>query len=282
MRLDSWIAKNHSDITRSQAKKLIINGNVLVNKKICDKASYLINTHDKITIKNKQLPPQKITPENIPLDIVYEDKYIAAINKPAGLVVHPAAGNRTGTLVNALMYHFKKLSNKYSKERLGIIHRLDKDTSGIVLIAKTNQAHAEMSKLFKERKVKKTYYALVKGNVKNDEGTIDKPIGRDPRNRKKMKAITNTKYKSRTAITNYKVVKRYNSATLLKINPITGRTHQIRVHLAYIGHPIIGDLIYNPKTSNKGLHLHAKSISFTHPILKKRVNITVPNQEWYK
>jgi len=206
----------------------------------------------------------KLEAENIPLDIIYEDKDILVINKPRGLTVHPGAGNRSGTLVNALLHHCRDLSGIGGVERPGIVHRLDKDTSGILLVAKNDKAHQVLSAQFKDRTIQKTYLAIVKGNPKKDEGTIAEPIGRHPVNRKKM-AVS---HKGREAVTHYKVLKRFKEYSLVELKPKTGRTHQLRVHLAHIGHSILGDPVYGKGNAQL---LHAYKIKFTHPRTEKEL-----------
>ncbi|MCM8780393.1 MAG: RluA family pseudouridine synthase [Candidatus Omnitrophica bacterium] len=207
-----------------------------------------------------------ILPEEIPLEIIYEDDDLAIINKPTGLVVHPGAGNLRHTLVNALLYHFKSLSD-INPDRPGIVHRLDKDTSGIMVIAKTNYAHLELVQQFAKHSIKRTYIAIVKGRMEFEEGFIELPIGRHPRRRKSMCVGFDTR--SRYAKTYYRTLKRLDNFSLLELKPYTGRTHQLRVHLAFLGHPILGDVTYGKNKDFIRLALHAKSIGFTHPRTKQ-------------
>ncbi|MBN2058711.1 MAG: RluA family pseudouridine synthase [Candidatus Saganbacteria bacterium] len=277
-RLDSFLARQtKAGLSRSQVKKLISDGYVEVNKEAC-KASYQIKPDDRIMLK---LPPPKgleVKPENIPLDIVYQDEAIVVVNKPRGMVVHPAAGNYSGTLVNALLYHLKDLSGIGGILRPGIVHRLDKDTSGLLVAAKTDQAHQSLTRQFKEKQVLKQYLALVHGEVKDNEGLIESRIGRHPVHRKKMAVIEGSEtLKSREAVTHYRVRERFKQYTLLEITLKTGRTHQIRVHLTSIGHPLVGDLTYGHRKEEfrvKGQLLHAAKLGFVHPLTGEHVRFT--------
>lgn len=279
-RLDQFLANKLSSLSRSLIQKIIKAGKIEVNGKTCAKASKQLAHNDEVSV---EMPPVKRTEsfaEDIPVDVVYEDDQLIVINKPAGLVVHPAHGNRSGTLVNALLNHCKDLSGIGGEERPGIVHRLDKDTSGLMVVAKTDAAHKELSRQFKDRKVVKRYMALVLGSLKSDAGTIEAPIGRSQSDRKKMaviktdpekmKALNSRKprrSKARNAVTHYKVVKREAGNTLLEVKLETGRTHQIRVHMAYIGHPIIGDKVYGQKKDRAPfMALHSFALGFFHPI----------------
>jgi len=279
-RLDVFLSKNIS-LSRSQVEKLIKNGNVKLNNQAA-RPGYRIKADDRILVKVPQAQEIKAVPEAIPLNIVYEDKDIIVINKPRGIVVHPAAGNIKGTLVNALLYHCRDLSGIGGYIRPGVVHRLDKDTSGLLVFAKNDEAHVNLSRQIKDRSVKKIYLALVYGEVKNDSGMIDVPIGRHPVHRKRMAAITSANLKSREALTYYKVVERYPAKggsasggkgyTLLELDLKTGRTHQIRVHLSYIKHPIVGDRTYSKKKDEFGTSgqlLHARLLGLNHPITGK-------------
>jgi 23S rRNA pseudouridine1911/1915/1917 synthase len=269
-RLDIFLARKIG-LSRSQVDKLIKSGFVKLNNEKT-KPGYRIKTDDRIYVK---VPPAQVIeakPENIPLDIVYEDKDIIVLNKPAGIVVHPAAGNTEGTLVNALLHHCSDLSGIGGAIRPGVVHRLDKDTSGLIVFAKNDEAHSNLSQQIKSRKVKKIYIAIVHGEVKNDKGEIDAPLGRHPVQRKKMAVIRSYKLKKRAALTYYKVLKRYKNYTLLELDLKTGRTHQIRVHLSYLGHPVVGDITYSRKKNDIGAVrqlLHAKTLGFNHPITGK-------------
>lgn len=274
-RIDKVIPILNDNITRMVTQKLLEEEKILVNgRKI--KASYKVKLNDEITLEIPEVKETKILPEKIDLDVLYEDEYIIVVNKEKGMVVHPANGNYTGTLVNALMYRCKEtLSGIGGEKRPGIVHRLDKDTSGTLIVAKCDKAHLNISNQIKNHEVKKTYIALVKGIVKDDEATIDMPIGRSKKDRKKMDIDKNGK----NAITHFKVLKRYQGYTLLEINIETGRTHQIRVHLSNIGYPIVGDMVYSNGKNEfnvQGQMLHAKSIEFVHPITLKKMKVEAP------
>ena len=250
-------------LSRSKIQKMIENNNILVNNKEI-KNSYIVRVDDEIKVTD-YIENTDILPENIKLDIVYEDDYLLVVNKPSGMVVHPALGHYSGTLVNALMYHTKLSNNDI---RPGIVHRIDKDTSGLLLVAKNDEIHEYLSEEISKRKVSRKYIALVYGVINNDTGTIDAPIGRDLLDRKKM-AVTDIN--SKDAITHFKVLERLKDATLIECTLETGRTHQIRVHMSYIGYPIVNDPVYGrkKKINDFGQVLHAKTIGFVHPITKE-------------
>lgn len=267
IRIDKYLIEE-LNISRSKIQKLIDNNKILVNNKNI-KTSYLLKENDIINVLELKEEEIKIKPENIPLDIVYEDEYLLVVNKPSGMVVHPAPGNYDKTLVNALMYHCNNLSNVNGEIRPGIVHRIDADTSGLLLVAKNDFVHNDLAKQISEKTVKREYIALVHGIIKEDSATIDAPIGRDTFNRKKM-AVTIEN--SKDAITHLYVLERLNNATLIKCVLETGRTHQIRVHLNYINHPIVNDPVYGLKKQeniNFNQMLHAKTIGFIHPITKE-------------
>ncbi len=266
-RLDNFLA-NHLDLSRSKVQKLISNGQIQVNQETV-KNSYLLNLDDQITVVDLDLSEKELEAQNIPLEIIYDDDDIAIINKQKGLVVHPGAGNEKDTLVNALLYHFPNLST-IDPKRPGIVHRLDALTTGLLVIAKNNQAHVNLAKQFANREIKREYYALVWGVIENESGTIDAPIGRDLKNRQRF---TVTSVNSKKAITHFWVQERFKKATLLSIKLETGRTHQIRVHFNYIKHPIVNDKIYTNRDiiDDSGQCLHAKTISFKHPKTKKEM-----------
>ena len=247
-------------LSRSKIQKLIESENVKVNDKIV-KNSYIVRVDDVIKV-DELVENTDIVPENIELDIVYEDEYLLVVNKPSGMVVHPALGHYSGTLVNALMYHTNLSNNDI---RPGIVHRIDKDTSGLLLVAKNDDVHLSLSEELSKRKVNRKYVALVHGVIKNETGTIDAPIGRDMFDRKKMSV---TDINSKEAITHFRVLERFNDVTLIECTLETGRTHQIRVHMNYIGYPIVNDPVYGrrKKINDFGQMLHAKTIGFKHPI----------------
>ena len=248
-RLDIYIAENFNELSRTMIKKLIESNNILVNDK-SEKVSYKVQANDNISIDIPEAKETKLKAQEIPLDIIYEDSDIIVINKPKGMVVHPANGNPDGTLVNAILSICKNsLSGIGGELRPGIVHRLDKDTSGLIIVAKNDKAHINMSEQIKERNVKKTYIALVRGNVPEEEATINMPIGRSTKDRKKMAVTKNGKQ----AITHFKVLKRYSKYTLLEIKIETGRTHQIRVHMAEIGYPVVGDAVYSNGKNEFGI-----------------------------
>lgn len=268
LRIDKYLMDKLS-YSRSKIQRMIDSNNILVNNNPV-KNSYSLHIGDEITINEDYTEEIEIAPENIPLDIYYEDDYLLVVNKPSGMVVHPAAGNQEKTLVNALMHHCNNnLSNINGDIRPGIVHRIDKDTSGLLLVAKTDEVHVDLANQLSEKTVTRKYIALVQGIINEDTATIDAPIGRDTNNRKKM-AVTDINAKD--AITHLRVLARYPKATLIECNLETGRTHQIRVHLNYIGHPIVNDPVYGYKKlddSDFGQMLHAKTIGFIHPITKK-------------
>ncbi len=273
-RLDIFLLEKNEKMTRSYIKNLIDEQKVLVNSKVTLKGGYKLKENDVITFLIPEKKSINVSPQNIPLDIVYEDKDIIIVNKKKGMVVHPANGNYEGTLVNSLMYsHKNELSTINGIIRPGIVHRIDKDTSGILVIAKNDMAHKELSNQFKIHSIKRKYIALVKGIIKQDELTIDAPIGRNIKDRKKMAV---TLKNSRNAVTHVNVLKRYynSNITLIEASLETGRTHQIRVHMSYKGYPLLGDEVYGKKDTNfktKGQMLHAKILGFQHPSTKKYI-----------
>lgn len=264
-RIDSYLAEKLS-ISRSKVQKLIKEDKVLVNGKKVN-ANYQVKLNDEIEVNDELNYEINIEPENIPLDIVYEDDDLLVINKKSGMVVHPAPGHYTKTLVNALLYHFNIESK--DKIRPGIVHRLDKDTSGLMLVAKNEETHDKLAKMIATKEVERHYLAITDGVIKEDSGTIDAPIGRDQNNRQKMQV---TDVNAKEAITHFKVLKRFKKNTLIECILETGRTHQIRVHLAYIGYPIVNDPTYNKgKATGFGQMLHSKSIKFHHPRTNKEL-----------
>lgn len=267
LRLDKFL-ENKLEINRSQIKKHIESGDILLNNKIV-KAGYSLKKDDTVTVSYED--EEKLLPEKIDFDILYEDDYFTVISKPQDLVVHPGAGNKSGTLVNGLLYKFKSLSNPIDEDRPGIVHRLDKDTSGLMIIAKKDESYYKLIDMFKNREIEKHYLAIVHGNIYEDFD-VEAPIGRDPNNRIKMKVIEeNSKYAS----TSFHVLKNFDKFTLLDVLLHTGRTHQIRVHLSYVNHPVVGDETYGIKNKykiNKQL-LHAYKLKFIHPITGEKLEI---------
>ena len=279
-RIDKYLI-DKLGFSRSKIQRMIKSRDILVNDKEI-KNSYLLNLSDNIYINDEYSEDVDIVPENIPLDIIYEDEYLLVVNKPSGMVVHPAPGNYNGTLVNALMYHCNKLSNVNGSIRPGIVHRIDSDTSGLLLVAKNDEVHNDLAKQISEKSVLRKYIALVSGVIVEDSGTIDAPIGRDKFDRKKM-AVTSEN--SKNAITHFKVLERLNNATLIECKLETGRTHQIRVHMNYIKHPIINDPVYGSRKlidKEFGQMLHAKCIGFIHPITKEYLEFEVDVPDKFK
>ena len=284
-RIDAYLAGKDEDISRVAVQRLIKEEKILVNDKKV-KASYKVQEGDSITVEEEQAKEIELKAQNIPVEIIYEDKDIIVVNKPKGLVVHPGSGNQDGTLVNSLMNICKdSLSGIGGKIRPGIVHRLDKDTSGILVVAKNDKSHINLSEQIKNHEVEKTYIALVRGLVKENEAVINMPIGRSTKDRKKMAVVKDGK----EAITHFKVLKRYTTKngtyTLLEVKIDTGRTHQIRVHLAQIGFPIIGDTVYSNGKNEFGAVgqcLHAKRLEFSHPITGKEMKIEAPLPEYFE
>lgn len=276
-RIDKYLA-SITDLSRETITKMIDSEYILVNgKKV--KASYKPVLGDKIEIKEGFVKDTKIDAKKLDLDIVYEDEYLMVINKPSGLVVHPGSGNKDNTLVNGLMYYTKNLSDIGDSDRPGIVHRLDKDTSGLMLVAKENKTHEILSEEFKKHNIHREYIALVDGVIEVSRGTIDAPIKRSKENYQKMTVASGGK----KAITNFEVIKRYKNNTLIRLVLETGRTHQIRVHMAYIGYPIHNDPVYNKKISTSfGQFLHSEYLKFIHPITKKELEFRCPLPDEFK
>lgn len=271
VRLDKAVA-DLTELSRSQANEAIKAGTILVNNQR-QKARYAVKLGDVISY---ELPKEEVLdyqPEDIPIEIVYEDSDVAVVNKPQGMVVHPSAGHTSGTLVNALLYHVKDLSTINGVVRPGIVHRIDKDTSGLLMIAKNDKAHQALAQELKEKKSLRQYVAIVHGNLPNDRGVIEAPIGRSDKDRKKQ-AVT---AKGKPALTRFQVLERFGDFTLVELTLETGRTHQIRVHMAYIGHPIAGDPVYGPRKTlaGHGQFLHAKTLGFTHPTTGELMTFSV-------
>ena len=260
-RLDKAVAEL-TFLSRSLANEQIKDGRILVNGQV-KKAKYAVKEGDVISYELPEPEVVEYVPEDIPLEIVYQDEDVAVVNKPQGMVVHPSAGHTSGTLVNALMYHIKDLSGINGVLRPGIVHRIDKDTSGLLMIAKNDQAHVALADELKNKKSLRKYWAIVHGNLPNDRGVIEAPIGRSEKDRKKQ-AVT---AKGKPALTRFQVLERFGDFSLVELQLETGRTHQIRVHMAYIGHPVAGDEVYGPRKTLKGhgQFLHARTLGFTHP-----------------
>ena len=278
VRIDKYLASK-LDYSREYIGKLIDAKLVLVNGKVI-KASYKINLNEEIIIHDEEFKVEEdILPVKMDLNIVYEDEYLMVINKPSGLVVHPGNGNYNNTLVNGLMYYTKNLSNIGGEFRPGIVHRIDKDTSGLLLIAKTNQVHEILAGDFKNKRIKREYIALLDGVFRQGSATIDAPIGRDKQNREKMAVVEDGKH----AVTHMKVLKRYTEYTLVSCILETGRTHQIRVHMAYIGYPVHNDPVYAKKEATSfGQFLHSYKMNFVHPITKKEMEFTCPLPKYFE
>lgn len=280
IRIDKWVCGQSGEISRSMLQKLLNEGNVSVNGKSAVK-SYLVKNGDEIIIDVPEPVELDVIPENIPLEIVFEDDHLLVVNKPKGMVVHPAAGNYSGTLVNALLYHCSdRLSSINGVIRPGIVHRIDKDTSGLLIVAKTDKAHTGLAEQIKAHTFTREYQAVVCGRFKESVGTVDAPIGRHPVDRKKM-CVTDKN--SKEARTEYTVIEEYCSNTYVKLKLFTGRTHQIRVHMAHIGHPVVGDEVYGkPSKLCKGQCLHAKKIGFIHPINGKYYEFDSDLPDYFK
>jgi len=278
-RIDAYIASNNKELSRSYIAKLVDNGNIKVNGREV-KPSYKIKAGDVIDIDIPQPVELEINPEDIDLDILYEDEDVIVINKPQGMVVHPAPGNYSGTLVNALLKHCTNLSGINGVMRPGIVHRIDKDTSGVLLVAKNDSAHKCLAEQIKEHSVNRRYIAIVEGIIKVDKGTIEGNIGRHHIDRKKMDVVAGGKH----AITHFTVIERFKNFTLIEAKLETGRTHQIRVHMAHIGHPVLGDPVYgvkNQKFALQGQALHAALIGFLHPRTGNYMEFKAPLPEYF-
>lgn len=277
-RIDKYLTEE-LDYSRTQVNKMLDAGMIVVND-MPVKPSYKVKIDDIISVLEEFHEESDVTPEKMDLDIIYEDEDIIVLNKPAGIVVHPGSGNQTNTLANGLMYYTKNLSDLNGEERPGIVHRLDKDTSGIMLVAKTNRAHQILSEDFKEHAVKREYVALLNGVLPHNKAKIDAPIGRDANARKKM-CVTATN--SKHAITHLQVIKRYKENTLVSLHLETGRTHQIRVHMNYIGYPVFNDPVYgHQKLKDHGQFLHSRTIDFVHPITKEEMHFLCPLPEYFE
>lgn len=279
VRLDKYIAEQIPDLSRTRIKELIKSKNILVNNHL-EKVSYKVNLEDQIKVTVPPKEPLKVKSENIPLDIIYEDNDVIVVNKPQGMVVHPAAGHPDHTLVNALLYHTRDLASSPEGFRPGIVHRIDKDTSGLLMIAKNAKARESLEHQLATKTNKRLYLAIVHGNFGEESGTINAPIGRNPHDRKKMGVVETGK----EAITHFKVLEQFKNYSLIQCQLETGRTHQIRVHLSYIGHPVAGDPLYGPrKTLNgNGQFLHAQVLGFKHPSSGKWLEFEIDPPKIFK
>ena len=272
IRIDKYLTKRLS-FSREIINKMIKDGSILVNdKKI--KPNYIVKINDEISVEDYIEESSTFEAKNIPLNIVYEDEDIIVVNKQSGLTVHPGSGNKDNTLVNALIYYNKNLSDIGGLDRPGVVHRIDKDTSGLIILAKNNKTHEILADYFKNKTIKRTYIALVKGIIENSSGTIDAPVGRDEKNRLKM---TVTDKNAKEAVTHFKVIKRFKKYTLLSLVLDTGRTHQIRVHMKYINHPVFNDPLYtNDNCTEFGQFLHSSEMEFIHPASKEKIKFSCP------
>ncbi|MCR5777218.1 MAG: RluA family pseudouridine synthase [Lachnospiraceae bacterium] len=278
VRIDKYLSAACNDLSRSYIQKIITNGGVLLNGE-APKTKTIVNEDDVIEITVPESVIPEIAPEDIPLDILYEDSDVIVVNKPKGIVVHPAAGHYTGTLVNALLYHCKDLSGINGVMRPGIVHRIDMNTTGSLIICKNDFAHNDIAAQLKEHSIKRRYVAIVEGNIKEDEGTIDAPIGRSQKDRKKMAVVMNGK----NAVTHFKVLKRSAKYTYVECALETGRTHQIRVHMAHIHHPLLGDDVYGKAVKGlEGQTLHARTLGFVQPRTKEYIEVDAPIPEYFE
>lgn len=277
-RIDKQLGHHFKQFSRSQIQRWIEDGHVKVNDQPV-KPKYKLAVGDVVTIEPEKPKKIDLVPENIPLDIVYEDDDVIVVNKPQGMVVHPAPGHPDHTLVNALLYH-SPLSTINGEFRPGIVHRIDKDTSGLLMVAKNDMAHRSLAAQLKAKTNEREYVALVHGVIKEDQGTIDAPLGRSPKDRKKQAVVAD----GRHAVTHFKVLKRYQHYTLVSCRLETGRTHQIRVHMKYIGHPLAGDPLYGPRKtlSGNGQYLHARLLGFKHPRTGKQLTFTAPLPSYFQ
>ncbi|MGN0525288.1 RluA family pseudouridine synthase [Eubacterium sp.] len=281
VRIDRFLTDNIPEITRSAVQKIIDEANVTVNGEVVQK-NYKCRVGDNVDVKVPDAKPLEAVGQNIPIDIVYEDEHLLVVNKPKGMVVHPANGNPDGTLVNALLYHCgDSLSGINGVIRPGIVHRIDKDTSGLLIVAKSDKAHIGLAQQIKDHSFSRAYEAVVYGNIKEDSGIVCQPIGRDTKDRKRMAV---TMKNSKPATTHYEVIKRYGDFTHVRCVLETGRTHQIRVHMAYLGHPVAGDAVYGPRkviTRLNGQCLHAKHIGFVHPVTNEYLEFESDLPEYF-
>jgi 23S rRNA pseudouridine1911/1915/1917 synthase len=280
-RIDAYVTGELEERSRSFIQKLIENKNILVNGKMI-KSNYKLRVDDVVDIEIPDAEPLEITPENIPLDILYEDKDVIVVNKPQGMVVHPAPGHYSGTLVNALLGHCSDdLSGINGVMRPGIVHRIDKDTSGVLMVAKNDRAHQKLALQLKDHTITRKYNAIVFHNIKEETGTVDAPIGRHPVERKKMAVVSKN---GKSAVTHFRVLEQFGQFAFIEAQLETGRTHQIRVHMKYIGHPLLGDFVYGPKSQPFGLNgqmLHARVLGFIHPSTDQYMEFEAPLPEYF-
>lgn len=281
-RLDRWLSQELSELSRSRLAKLIESGNVKLNGKVCKSKKILVRSGDRLNLTLPNPEPQHLQPEPIPLDILYEDEHLIIINKPANLVVHPAPGHPTGTLVHALLYHCKNLAGIGGVERPGIVHRLDKDTTGAIVVAKNDLAHQSLQAQLKAKTARREYLGVVYGSLRTEFGSIELPVGRDRIDRKKM-AVIPVEQGGRKALTHWQVIERLGNYTLMEFRLETGRTHQIRVHSSYLGHPLVGDPIYSSSYSIgvnlSGQALHARKLTIEHPATGEIIEAIAPVPE---
>lgn len=278
IRLDKYLS-NNTDYSRNKIEQMLDDGKILING-LSKKPSYKVSEGEMIELPDDYHVKTHVVGEEIKLDILYEDEYILVVNKPSGMVVHPGAGVKDHTLVNALVHHTNTLSHTNGDIRPGIVHRIDKDTSGVLLVAKTDEVHDILAEGFKNKTIKRVYVALLVGVFPSHTATIDAPIGRDPKNRLRMVV---TSINSKNAVTHLKVIKRYDKFTLVELRLETGRTHQIRAHMKYIGYPVYNDPVYTDKNaSDFGQFLHAKSLEFVHPITNKKMFFSVDEPKYFK
>lgn len=282
IRIDVFLADALEDVSRSGVQKLMEQGHIQLNGKVV-KPNYKLREKDVIDVQIPDVAEPEILPENIPLDILYEDQDVIVLNKPQGMVVHPAPGHTSGTLVNALMYHCgAELSGINGEKRPGIVHRIDKDTSGVLMVAKNNAAHQSLAEQLAVHSITRKYNAIVYNGFSEESGTVDQPIGRNPQDRKKMAV---TQKHSRHAVTHYRVLERLGNFTLIEAQLETGRTHQIRVHMTYIGHPLLGDTVYGKKKQPFGLEgqvLHARVLGFRHPSTGEYMEFEAPLPPYFE
>lgn len=280
IRIDKALAVRFKDVSRSHLQNLIENGSVKVNDKDV-KSNYKLKINDKVSVEIPEPVNLTVEPEDIDINILYEDSDVIVVDKKQGMVVHPAPGNYSGTLVNALLYHCKDLSGINGVIRPGIVHRIDKDTSGILVVAKNDYAHIKLAEQFKDHSITREYVALVEGRMKNESGTIDKPLGRNPKDRLKFAVVSDGK----RAVTHYKLLENFKDESLVLCRLETGRTHQIRVHMAYINHPLVGDPVYGHKKQrfkSNGQFLHARKLGFIHPRTNEYMEFVSEIPDYYK